>query len=78
MSNAKQSSDWHPTSWHNKPAQQQPEYKDKAALEAAVAQLSHLPPIVVSWEIEALKSHIAAAQRGERFILQGGDCAEAI
>ncbi|HVY23748.1 MAG TPA: 3-deoxy-7-phosphoheptulonate synthase class II [Steroidobacteraceae bacterium] len=76
MSNAKQSSDWHPASWHDKPAQQQPEYKDKAALEQAVAQLSHLPPIVVSWEIEALKSHIAAAQRGERFILQGGDCAE--
>ena len=39
-------------------------------------QLSRLPPLVVSWEIEALKEDIAAAQRGERFVLQGGDCAE--
>ena len=41
-----------------------------------IASLSRLPPIVVSWEIEALRNHIAAAQRGERFVLQGGDCAE--
>jgi 3-deoxy-7-phosphoheptulonate synthase len=33
---------------------------------------------VVSWEIEALKEEIAAAQRGERFVLQGGDCAESL
>jgi len=38
--------------------------------------LSRLPPIVVSWEIDALKDELAAAQRGERFLLQGGDCAE--
>jgi 3-deoxy-7-phosphoheptulonate synthase len=68
--------EWHPASWQTKPAQQQPVYTDKAALEAAVAQLSRLPPLVVSWEVEALKEQIAAAQRGERFVLQGGDCAE--
>lgn len=67
---------WRPDSWQAKPAQQQPTYKDRAALEAATAALAKLPPIVVSWEIEALKDHIAAAQRGEQFILQGGDCAE--
>jgi 3-deoxy-7-phosphoheptulonate synthase len=68
--------EWHPASWHGKPAQQQPTYPDRQALDSAVAQLSRLPPLVVSWEIEALKEEIAAAQRGERFILQGGDCAE--
>ncbi len=68
--------EWHPASWHGKPAQQQPTYPDKVALDDAVAQLSRLPPLVVSWEIEALKEEIAAAQRGERFVLQGGDCAE--
>lgn len=68
--------DWHPASWQGKPAQQQPTYPDKGALDAAVASLSRLPPLVVSWEIEALKEQIAAAQRGERFVLQGGDCAE--
>jgi 3-deoxy-7-phosphoheptulonate synthase len=67
---------WHPASWQSKPAQQQATYTDTAALQRAVASLARLPPLVVSWEIEALREHIAAAQRGERFILQGGDCAE--
>jgi 3-deoxy-7-phosphoheptulonate synthase len=38
--------------------------------------LSRLPPIVVSWEVEKLREELAEAQRGERFLLQGGDCAE--
>src|SRR5688572_24127034 len=67
---------WHPSSWHTKQAQQQATYPDQAALERAVGELSRLPPLVVSWEIEALKDQIASAQRGERFLLQGGDCAE--
>ena len=70
--------EWHPASWHGRPAQQQPSYPDKQALDSVVAQLSRLPPLVVSWEIEALKEEIAAAQRGERFVLQGGDCAESL
>lgn len=68
--------EWSPDSWQSRPAQQQPIYPDATALAKSVAALSHLPPIVVSWEVEALKDHIASAQRGERFILQGGDCAE--
>jgi len=68
--------EWHPASWHGRPAQQQPTYPDQQALHEVVAQLAKLPPLVVSWEIEALKENIAAAQRGERFVLQGGDCAE--
>jgi len=68
--------DWHPASWHTKTAQQQPQYADGAAVERVVAEIARLPPIVVSWEIEALREQIASAQRGERFVLQGGDCAE--
>jgi len=68
--------DWTPTSWTSRPAQQQPVYRDPVALKNIVEAVSRLPPIVVSWEIEALKQQIADAQRGERFILQGGDCAE--
>ncbi|HYK25991.1 MAG TPA: 3-deoxy-7-phosphoheptulonate synthase class II [Steroidobacteraceae bacterium] len=67
---------WHPASWQSKPAEQQPRYDDPAALERIVAQLSRLPPIVVSWEVEALRERLAAAQRGQAFLLQGGDCAE--
>jgi 3-deoxy-7-phosphoheptulonate synthase len=38
--------------------------------------LAKLPPLVTSWEIENLKQQLAAATRGERFLLQGGDCSE--
>jgi 3-deoxy-7-phosphoheptulonate synthase len=67
---------WHKTSWQSRPAQQQPVYSDHRALERVVAHISRLPPIVVSWEIEALRNRLAEAQRGEAFLLQGGDCAE--
>ena len=76
MSAVLQTPDWSPSSWTARPAQQQPTYRDAAALARAVDALGRLPPIVVSWEVEALKRQIADAQRGERFLLQGGDCAE--
>jgi 3-deoxy-7-phosphoheptulonate synthase len=68
--------DWHPASWQRLDAAQQPSYADLPALERAVAELSKLPPLVTSWEIEGLKGLLAKAQRGEAFLLQGGDCAE--
>ncbi len=68
--------DWNPTSWQSRTATQQPTYPNQEELERAVADLSRLPPIVTSWEIEALRDQIARAQRGEAFVLQGGDCAE--
>jgi 3-deoxy-7-phosphoheptulonate synthase len=67
---------WQPTSWQSRKAQQQPVYEDSAALERAVADLARLPPIVVSWEVDNLRARLAGAQRGEAFLLQGGDCAE--
>jgi len=70
--------DWHPASWQTREAAQQPTYNDAEALDRAVAELSQLPPIVTSWEVEALKDKLAAAQRGEAFLLQGGDCAESL
>jgi 3-deoxy-7-phosphoheptulonate synthase len=76
MTTSPATTEWHPASWQARIAQQQPTYSDAAALERTVAALSRLPPIVVSWEVEALRGQIAAAQRGERFLLQGGDCAE--
>ena len=68
--------DWHPASWQSLPAAQQPNYPDTPALQRVVADLSRLPPIVTSWEVDALKVQYARAQRGEAFVLQGGDCAE--
>jgi 3-deoxy-7-phosphoheptulonate synthase len=76
MSKTAALTNWHPASWHGRGATQQPVYADAAALQSAVAALSKLPPLVVSWEVEALRAKLAQAQRGEQFLLQGGDCAE--
>ena len=67
---------WSPESWTQYTAAQQPSYPDKQELDRAVEQLRRLPPLVTSWEIDHLKGSIAAAQRGEAWFLQGGDCAE--
>ncbi len=76
MSKTINKADWHPTSWQNFKAAQQATYPDTAELDRVVADLSRLPPLVTSWEVDALKDEIAKAQRGEAFVLQGGDCAE--
>ena len=69
-------SPWTPDSWLTKPAGQQPSYPDQRELDVVMSQLSRLPPLVTSWEVEALKSKLALAGQGKAFILQGGDCAE--
>lgn len=76
MSRPVSATDWHPATWQSRVAAQQPLYPDQTAVEAALGRLSQLPPLVTSWEIEHLKAQVAAAQRGEVFVLQGGDCAE--
>jgi len=68
--------DWHPASWQSLTATQQANYPDAQALDRAVADLARLPPLVTSWEVDALRDLVAKAQRGEAFVLQGGDCAE--
>jgi len=35
-----------------------------------------MPPLVTPWEVEGLKTQVADAAQGRRFLLQGGDCAE--
>ncbi len=68
--------DWTPDSWKTKAASQVVEYPDPARLEAVMREMSALPPLVTSWEVEELKGRLAAAAAGESFLLQGGDCAE--
>lgn len=67
---------WSATSWRQKPLQQGVAYPDGDALARVLETLALLPPLVTSWEIESLKEQLAAAQRREVFLLQGGDCAE--
>ena len=70
--------EWEPGSWesHTHADEHQFHYPDPRALAQARTRLAQLPPLVTSWEIEKLREHIAQAQSGHRFILQGGDCAE--
>lgn len=70
------SSHWTPVSWKTRLDPQQVLYTDRNAVERATAKLASLPPLVTSWEIDSLRDKIARAQRGEAFLLQGGDCAE--
>ncbi len=67
---------WSPVSWKQKPIRQSVTYPDQDALEAVLKDLSQLPPLVTSWEVENLKRQLGEAARGERFLLQGGDCCE--
>ncbi len=67
---------WSPASWQSKPLSQQISYPDRQALHTVLATLAKLPPLVTSWEVESLKGQLAEASRGERFLLQGGDCSE--
>lgn len=55
---------------------QQPTWPDRAALTAASERLAASPPLVFAGEADALRDRLAKAQRGEAFLLQGGDCAE--
>ncbi|MEI6471172.1 MAG: 3-deoxy-7-phosphoheptulonate synthase class II [Holophagaceae bacterium] len=68
---------WTPETWRQLKAAQQPVYRDPVALEAALAELAELPPLVVAEEVDHLQTLLAEAAAGKRFLLQGGDCAEA-
>jgi len=78
MHNNHQNTNWTPTSWKSTNFTPPYKYQDPAALKAATTRLAQLPPLVTSGEIEKLKAQIAQAQSGNRFILQGGDCAETL
>lgn len=62
--------------WRGMAAQQQPAWPDPTALDAVSRELSTLPPLVFAGEADVLTARLAAAGRGEAFVLQGGDCAE--
>lgn len=69
--------EWTKSDWRAKPRVQMPEYTDAQALADVEARLSQYPPLVFAGEARRLKAQLGAAARGEAFLLQGGDCAEA-
>jgi 3-deoxy-7-phosphoheptulonate synthase len=67
---------WSPSSWRDRPAAQQPEWPDEAALDRALKQLSTYPPLVFAGEARALTHSLGKVADGQAFLLQAGDCAE--
>ena len=68
--------EWSKSDWRAKPRIQMPEYEDAEMLGLVERQLAQYPPLVFAGEARRLKAHLAAAGRGDAFLLQGGDCAE--
>ncbi|MDD9207805.1 3-deoxy-7-phosphoheptulonate synthase class II [Georgenia sp. 10Sc9-8] len=62
--------------WRQLPAVHQPEWPDRESLDAVTRELKEWPPLVFAGEADGLRDKLAAASRGEAFLLQGGDCAE--
>ncbi|MEE8583717.1 MAG: 3-deoxy-7-phosphoheptulonate synthase class II [Acidobacteriota bacterium] len=67
---------WAPDSWKDRVALQQPTYPDVGQLQQVLDELTKLPPLVTSWEVESLREQLAKVAQGNMFLLQGGDCAE--
>jgi 3-deoxy-7-phosphoheptulonate synthase len=67
---------WSPASWRERPAAQQPEWPDEAALDQAQKQLTSMPPLVFAGEARNLIGDLARVASGDAFLLQAGDCAE--
>jgi len=62
--------------WEALPVGQQPQWPDAGEVRRVRDRLANLPPLVFAGEADALRAQLAAASRGEAFVLQGGDCAE--
>src|SRR4051795_11151804 len=67
---------WSPQSWRDHAAAQQPEWPDLGELDAALAELGTLPPLVFAGEARSLTAALAAVSERKGFVLQAGDCAE--
>ena len=75
-SSSKPITTWTPSSWTSKPIKQDVVYRDRSAVEKALAELERLPPIVTPTEIVKLRKSLKEVAMGKAFLLQGGDCAE--
>src|SRR3712207_2433991 len=69
---------WTPSGWRTLPIAQQPDWPDQAALDAVLAEIAPLPPLVFAGEARSLRADLANVAAGKRLLLQAGDCAESL
>ncbi|MCY7339204.1 MAG: 3-deoxy-7-phosphoheptulonate synthase [Sphingomonas bacterium] len=67
---------WYPASWRRHPVRQMPAYADGAALRLVEQRLAGAAPVILIDQAARLRTAMARLERGEGFLLQGGDCAE--
>lgn len=62
--------------WRNKPEAQQVDYPSQEAFQSVLGRIGRLPGLVSAYEVDRLRSQLAAVADGNAFLLQTGDCAE--
>jgi 3-deoxy-7-phosphoheptulonate synthase len=67
---------WSKSSWRTRELRQNPLWPDADHLSRIESELATKPPLVFAGEVRNLRTHLAAASKGQAFILQAGDCAE--
>ena len=67
---------WHPGSWNECPAGQQPSWPEADFYNETLHELGTKPPLVFAGEARRLTAHLGRVANGEAFVLQAGDCAE--
>jgi|TARA_B110000263_G_scaffold199832_1_gene178960 3-deoxy-7-phosphoheptulonate synthase len=67
---------WHPGSWNDCPAGQQPSWPEADLYNETLHELGTKPPLVFAGEARRLTTHLGRVANGEAFVLQAGDCAE--
>ena len=63
-------------SWKNFELLQQPNWPSQKEYESVIKQLSQSPSLILYHEIIDLKERLKKIEKGNAFLLQGGDCAE--
>jgi 3-deoxy-7-phosphoheptulonate synthase len=88
LGDQKAKDEWSPSSWRKKTAKQQPVYVDTNAHQNALEKLETLPPLVtvpevpipsdaIDEQIRRLREELKKVALNQKFLLHGGDCAEA-
>ncbi|EPQ32230.1 uncharacterized protein PFL1_00427 [Pseudozyma flocculosa PF-1] len=62
--------------WRQKHQAQQVDYPSQQAVDSVLQRIGKLPGLVSPYEVDRLRTQLAAVAEGKAFLLQTGDCAE--